>query len=365
MNRIFPSLALLLILLFAAPSTLHADNGEFNLKDEAEIFEMGKIGAQTYYVHSIRFSIGTGNFMGVVLLRTEKDQPDISFSVNDDGEVSDAKGDKISIPSVVQVLYHGINCLMFGSEEVSLNKDGFSITATRYGGRYESPARITDTWKKSGDRFQIIDHKKVVPYEEAQTAYYQLLKDGNLLEARKLHLDPSPNGGWTCHADEYLQAYLDASHQLATEAYQSGRIFEAGQIALQALDAPPYEMCGNDNEVKNYVFWNAQGEHVTIHNGNGRASHRLKNKSQNIELLNNLAFFLSEAGFAAQGIHFLKIVLDYSPQRLVAHLNLADSYWAVGDKGLAKKHYRRYMELHEEGKKSSKIPSRVSVRAAK
>ncbi|WP_312400015.1 tetratricopeptide repeat protein, partial [Chryseobacterium sp.] len=63
------------------------------------------------------------------------------------------------------------------------------------------------------------------------------------------------------------------------------------------------------------------------------------------------------------GIFLLKKIIQKFPSRVVAYLNLADNYWAINDKDLAKKNYKKYIELMKsQNKDQSKIPQRVFER---
>ncbi|QVM89615.1 hypothetical protein JYG34_16470 [Pseudomonas entomophila] len=78
---------------------------------------------------------------------------------------------------------------------------------------------------------------------------------------------------------------------------------------------------------------------------------------------NDLAFLFAEAGHFEQARILLERVVAADPQRIVAHLNLADSYWGLGDQDKARQSYRRYRELMVADGKALRIPPRVAERA--
>ena len=84
--------------------------------------------------------------------------------------------------------------------------------------------------------------------------------------------------------------------------------------------------------------------------------------TENVSDINDLAFYLSEAGRAFDALPvLLKIAKEY-PARVVAKLNLADAYWENGYKSEAKKEYARYIvEMRSRGLES-KVPVRARVR---
>lgn len=80
----------------------------------------------------------------------------------------------------------------------------------------------------------------------------------------------------------------------------------------------------------------------------------------NVEKLNNLAFNLYNYSAFDDSIFLFKKILDKYPSRTVAYLNLADSYWAIGNQELAKEKYKKYLTLMKSQKKDlKKIPNYV------
>ena len=80
----------------------------------------------------------------------------------------------------------------------------------------------------------------------------------------------------------------------------------------------------------------------------------------NIQLMNDKAYYLEQLGAYAESIYILKKVLSKSPDRVVAYLNIADAYWGNNEKNEARKSYEKYIELMKnQGKDMKKIPQRV------
>jgi tetratricopeptide (TPR) repeat protein len=77
---------------------------------------------------------------------------------------------------------------------------------------------------------------------------------------------------------------------------------------------------------------------------------------------NDLGFLLGQTGHFAESIELLKKVVATNPDRVVAYLNLADSYWGHKDFELAISNYTQYQSLMVAANKRSKIPARVLVR---
>jgi len=82
------------------------------------------------------------------------------------------------------------------------------------------------------------------------------------------------------------------------------------------------------------------------------------------EMLNDLGFFLSEAGLDDRAVPILRRVVARAPDRAVAYLNLADAEYTRGDAETARGHYRQYVALMESAGKGRKVPPRVADRLA-
>jgi len=74
---------------------------------------------------------------------------------------------------------------------------------------------------------------------------------------------------------------------------------------------------------------------------------------RNLDDYNNIAFALSKNGNQKAGIELLKQIISKFPDRTVAYLNLADSYWNIGEKDKAINNYKEYLTLMKTQKKRS------------
>ncbi|MEG7363459.1 tetratricopeptide repeat protein [Pseudomonas citronellolis] len=80
---------------------------------------------------------------------------------------------------------------------------------------------------------------------------------------------------------------------------------------------------------------------------------------QDLTFSNNLGFLFEQTGHYAEAITLLRKVSQDNPQRTVAYLNLADSYWGAENHASAKENYLHYVELMRSAGKGGKIPSRI------
>lgn len=86
--------------------------------------------------------------------------------------------------------------------------------------------------------------------------------------------------------------------------------------------------------------------------------------SDYITALNDYGYFLQQNGCLKESTNVLTLVTEISPERAIAHLNLADSFWKLGKVTEAKQSYKTYISLMKEARDQRQIPSRVMLRLA-
>ncbi|RZK09617.1 MAG: tetratricopeptide repeat protein, partial [Flavobacterium sp.] len=68
-------------------------------------------------------------------------------------------------------------------------------------------------------------------------------------------------------------------------------------------------------------------------------------ENESVEHLNNLGYFAFKAGAFSNAVNILNGVIQTYPKRVVAYLNLADTFWELGEKQKAILNYGKYIEL--------------------
>lgn len=74
---------------------------------------------------------------------------------------------------------------------------------------------------------------------------------------------------------------------------------------------------------------------------------------------NDIAYYLQQANANEEAIFLLEKIIEKYPNRIVAYLNLADSYIGINNKEEAKQNYEKYVNLMKQNNKDEKIPKRV------
>ncbi|MDX4036410.1 tetratricopeptide repeat protein, partial [Aliarcobacter skirrowii] len=80
---------------------------------------------------------------------------------------------------------------------------------------------------------------------------------------------------------------------------------------------------------------------------------------ETITQYNDIAYYLQQANANEEAIFLLEKIIEKYPNRIVAYLNLADSYIGINNKEEAKENYEKYVKLMKQNNKDEKIPKRV------
>jgi len=105
-----------------------------------------------------------------------------------------------------------------------------------------------------------------------------------------------------------------------------------------------------------------EGLHFKMIVLNALVYEKLYRYDEDIVYLNNIAYYFYQHKFYNEAIYLLEKIVSYKTKRAVAHLNLADAYWAMGLKMKAKTHYVTYKRLQEESHK--KVLKRANKRGS-
>lgn len=84
---------------------------------------------------------------------------------------------------------------------------------------------------------------------------------------------------------------------------------------------------------------------------------------KNEQIINDIGYYLSLGNKHKNAIDIYNNVLSLDSKRVVLMLNIADSYWALGEKEKAKEYYQKYIVLMNKAGKLKIIPERVKNRA--
>jgi len=94
-----------------------------------------------------------------------------------------------------------------------------------------------------------------------------------------------------------------------------------------------------------------------LHDGVGGSPYRIGRDE--VEIFNDLGFFLEQAKRYKDAVEVLKAVLEVAPDRMVAYLNIGDAFLGLNDVSNAKAAYKEYQKRMLQSGKGSKIPKRI------
>jgi len=204
-------------------------------------------------------------------------------------------------------------------------------------------------WDIDSGALELLRYYSGDPSLEALERADSLMAEGNIAEAIR-----EINGMFYPHyyynSDEMIARLLRSINRAAGEAETAGNFGEAvslfGDLAgflhterewfAAFTDSLDYANC-------DYSEYMGLGEYAMI--------------------MNDYAYYLEQTGDLDKSLIVLRKVLDLKPERMVAHLNIADVLWALGEFVEAQEHYSIYVEMMTERELTHQIPAYVQERS--
>ena len=188
------------------------------------------------------------------------------------------------------------------------------------------------------------------PSLEALERVDSLLAEGDITEAIR-----EVNGMFYPHnyysSDEMISRLLVSINRTALQEHQEGNNQGAVDLFMDLAD-----------------FLHTQEEWYTAFNDSlDYAESNYSNYmdlSDYVMIMNNYAFFLEQIEDQSKSLIVLRKVLDLDPSRMVAHLNIADVLWDLGEPAEAREHYSIYRDMMIDRELIDQIPLRVDARAS-
>lgn len=123
------------------------------------------------------------------------------------------------------------------------------------------------------------------------------------------------------------------------------------------------QQCESYNEQMRIAYNN--NDSISMHNLSDffviqmATRHSFEPISKDIVGYNNSAYYLEQKGFYQSAIYLLTKIIEESPNRTVAYINLGDAYWGLKVTDQAKQAYQKHIELMKANGKENKIPKRI------
>ena len=180
-----------------------------------------------------------------------------------------------------------------------------------------------------------------------------LLRTGEIEKLMKLSVEdmPSPPSSYPAYYSLPKQI-IRLAHTKALERFKNKDSYKASQYAEYGLNEytkvfinkPLTEINTNDIEIRN------DDKYIDMK----------ITPNEFILILNNYAYFVALSGNDSKAEQLLKKVIELSPNRAVAYIDLGNVSWNLGKKDIAKLYYKKYLELL--GKNTKNVPSTVYER---
>lgn len=143
----------------------------------------------------------------------------------------------------------------------------------------------------------------------------------------------------TSTAEKLMPEAVASNFDAALKAYKAGDVQALKTLVGYFLSSDEDGDCEPDNYiVEKYYF------------------------PQKVGWSNDLGFLFEQAGHYPEAVELLKHIIRKKPDRVAAYLNLADAYWALGEREQAREAYGQYHEKMIAAQKQARIPPRVQER---
>jgi len=194
-----------------------------------------------------------------------------------------------------------------------------------------------------GDLFDI-----VVPHSYKQYDNYKYEFDGNVYKPK------AKNDPYFIPNCDSLVAAVNISEVINNELNGRKSLIEAHRSAIKLYREVEKDSAATLllNEMTRYI---AISKVFVI---GGIYDDRLSTKVD-ISIVNDLGFFLEQAGQFENARKILDGVISHHPDRIPAYLNIADAYMGLGKHSAARDYYKEYYERMVKAGKKQKIPTRV------
>ncbi len=256
-----------------------------------------------------------------------------------------------------QVLY------LQGGYFVSLKMNGNNLHLVMDVSYFRGTPQLHESfWKWDKNKFVKISERVYAPYYENIKTTLAKVKLGKLKEAKKQARTITGIDDKYEFPAELFFTYAQEIHKAALKEYKKKHYKKAMEMTDDFLFTPffaenrRFEKPSKDDGVFICINFSAHCD---------SEYYFFPRTKKLTSILNDLAFFLDEGGKSEKAVYILEQIVKLNPERIVAHLNLADAYWKLKQAELQKKAKLFYQNYHDrmiqKGKKA-KIPKRVYER---
>ncbi len=203
-------------------------------------------------------------------------------------------------------------------------------------------------WNMEEGSLEFLRYYSRDPSLEAMERVDSLLTEGNIEEAIN-ELNGMFYPGNYYSSDEMISRLLSSINRNALEEQAGGNYQGAVDLFLDLADFL-------HTQEEWYTAFDDSLDYVESNYAN------YMSLSEYVMIMNNYAFYLEQTDDLSKSLIVLRKVLDLYPSRMVAHLNVADVLWSLGETTDAQEHYNIYKAMMIDRELTDQIPLYVEER---
>lgn len=204
------------------------------------------------------------------------------------------------------------------------------------------------SWSREKECLVRVSEEAKDPSRDALIKVDYLLSRGDIAQAGQVLGDIMYPGNYY-RPEEMAVKFLKSAHRHAVRQFREGSnnswklIAESLKSLGEITGDWAFQFQGQDDyDRSGYAEFLPFGDYITA--------------------INDYGFLMEQAGKAGEAVKILTYVVKIAPDRIPAHLNLADALYKSNRKNEAAPEYRQYVELMKKEGKASMIPARAYAR---
>jgi len=205
-------------------------------------------------------------------------------------------------------------------------------------------------WNIEERKLVFLEYITADPSLDAMERIDTLLAEGSIAEA----IDELNNifyPGNYYSSDEMIARLLRSINRVAGDAEAEGNFEEAVSLFGELAD-----FLHTDREW--YTAFTDSLDYVSCNFA------EYMNLNEYAMIMNNYAYYLEQTDYYEKSLTVLRKVLDLQPDRMVAHLNIADVLWKLDARVESEEHYSIYVDMMTGRELTHQIPAYVHERLA-
>lgn len=263
---------------------------------------------------------------------------------------------KLENDDAIAKFYEGDFIANFDKLELKINNDKL-VVWSQYSNSSKERDAIFDLEKNNIDLVKVVESDPTLEYYEK---LIKLLRSGDIETAMTMDLNPAYKHNYQDLYFKTATMSVRIAHDYAFLLYKDDSLSESDKLkkSKKAINWGLNKYL--EAQINKSLPINDVNDFDLLFESLGyRDKYKLK-KAEFASVLNDYAYFKYEEKNYSEAEKIMKKVLEYSPNRIVAQINMGDILWVMDRKDEARNYYEKYVELL--GLDNSVIPDRVFER---